>query len=117
MNWNKKEEDSLLKQSKPQTDLNLKSKEEEELIPVLQQVSHEDKMELALWDIWLDEPHIAKKLMEIMESAFTSTPEWQIIPDFKTMLDAIKVWQRFKKKGPDTVVNIANVFWDSKGML
>ena len=74
-------------------------------------------MELALENVWLDEQHIAAKLMEVMETAFTSTPEWQIIPDFKTMLDAIKVWQRFKKRGPDTVVNIANVFGNSKGTL
>lgn len=74
-------------------------------------------MELALWDVWLDEWFIAVKLLKIMDSAFTSTPEWQIIPDFKTMLDAIKVWQRFKKKWPDTVVNIANVFGSNQWAL
>ena len=33
------------------------------------------------------------------------------------MLDAIKVWQRFKKKWPDTVVNIANVFGSNQWAL
>ena len=46
-----------------------------------------------------------------MESAYTSTPEGDIIPDFKTMLDAIKVYLKMKKGTPDTQINIANIFW------
>ena len=72
---------------------------------------------MALEWVGLDEWHVAAKLMEIMSTAFTSTPDWQIITDWKTMLDAIKVRHKFKKKGPDTVIQIANVFWDAKGNL
>jgi len=53
---------------------------------------------------------VAGKLANIMDKAFTSTPEGQIIPDFKTMLDAIKVYLKMRNKTPDTQINIANIF-------
>jgi len=46
-----------------------------------------------------------------MDEAFTSTPDWQIIPDYKTMLDCIKVYLKMKSNKPDTQINIANIFW------
>jgi hypothetical protein len=56
-----------------------------------------DSMSLALEQAGLDDFVVANKLNTIMESAYTSTPEGDIIPDFKTMLDAIKVYLKMKK--------------------
>lgn len=70
-----------------------------------------DSMSLALEQAGLDDFVVANKLNTIMESAYTSTPEGDIIPDFKTMLDAIKVYLKMKKGTPDTQINIANIFW------
>ena len=69
-----------------------------------------DSMSLALEQAGLDDFVVANKLNTIMESAYTSTPEGDIIPDFKTMLDAIKVYLKMKKGTPDTQINIANIF-------
>lgn len=67
-------------------------------------------MILALTKAWLKEDKIAITLSNIMESAYTSTPDGQIIPDFKTMLEAIKVWYKLRKKWPDTVIAIPMIF-------
>jgi len=74
-------------------------------------------MDTALAEVWMTEFKIADKLNSIMEEAFTSTPEGQIIPDFKTMLEAIKVWHKLKKKWPDTVIAIPMIFWQWNGSL
>ncbi len=71
----------------------------------------------ALVRAWLEEDKIAITLKNIMESAYTSTPEWQIIPDFKTMLEAIKVWYRLRKKWPDLIMAVPMVFGNSTGWL
>ena len=52
----------------------------------------------------LQEDKIATTLKNIMESAYTSTPDGQIIPDFKCMLEAIKVRYKLRKKGPEMVI-------------
>ena len=70
-----------------------------------------DSMSLALEAAGLDDFIIANKLNTILDNAYTSTPSGDIIPDFKTMLDAIKVYLKMKKGTPDTQINIANIFW------
>lgn len=74
-------------------------------------------MILALTKAWLKEDKIATTLNNIMESAYTSTPDGQIIPDFKTMLEAIKVWYKLRKKWPDTVIAIPMLFGNMNGGL
>lgn len=66
----------------------------------------------ALVRSWLQEDKIATTLKNIMESAYTSTPDGQIIPDFKCMLEAIKVWYKLRKKGPETIIAIPMLFWN-----
>lgn len=66
---------------------------------------------LALESVGLDEFKVASKLKNIMDNAYTSTPEWELIPDFKTMLDCIKVYLKMRSNKPDTQINIANIFW------
>jgi len=68
-------------------------------------------MAVALAEAGITDTVVAEKLKTIMEEAFTSTPDWQIIPDFKTMLDCIKVYMKMKSNKPDTQINIANIFW------
>lgn len=65
----------------------------------------------------MDETYIAKKLDNILREAFTSTPKGDIIPDYKTMLEAIKVWHKFKKRGPETVIAIPMIFGNNSGQL
>jgi len=74
-------------------------------------------MTLALLEEGITEDRIAWKLGHILDKAFTSTPEWQIIPDFKTMLDAIKVYLKMQNSKPETQINIANIFWWKEGGL
>lgn len=64
----------------------------------------------ALVRVWLQEDKIATTLKNIMESAYTSTPDGQIIPDFKVMLEAIKVWYKLRKKWPDLIIGIPMIF-------
>ena len=75
-----------------------------------------DSMAVALEEAGITDQVVADKLKEIMDDAFTSTPDWQIIPDYKTMLDCIKVYMKMKSNKPDTQINIANIFgwkdWD-----
>ena len=75
-----------------------------------------DSMAVALQEAGITDFVIADKLKEIMDEAFTSTPDGQIIPDYKTMLDCIKVYMKMKSNKPDTQINIANIFggkwWD-----
>ena len=75
-----------------------------------------DSMAVALQEAGITDQVVADKLKEIMDDAFTSTPDWQIIPDYKTMLDCIKVYMKMKSNKPDTQINIANIFgwkgWD-----
>lgn len=75
-----------------------------------------DSMAVALAEAGITDNVIAEKLKIIMDEAFTSTPDGQIIPDFKTMLDCIKVYMKMKSNKPDTQINIANIFggkgWD-----
>ena len=70
-----------------------------------------DSMAVALAEAGITDTVVAEKLKEIMDEAFTSTPDWQIIPDYKTMLDCIKVYMKMKSNKPDTQINIANIFW------
>ena len=70
-----------------------------------------DSMAVALAEAGITDTVVAEKLKTIMEEAFTSTPDGQIIPDFKTMLDCIKVYMKMKSNKPDTQINIANIFW------
>lgn len=70
-----------------------------------------DSMAVALEEAGITDQVVADKLKEIMDEAFTSTPDWQIIPDYKTMLDCIKVYMKMKSNKPDTQINIANIFW------
>lgn len=70
-----------------------------------------DSMAVALAEAGITDSVVADKLKDIMENAFTSTPDGQIIPDFKTMLDCIKVYMKMKSNKPDTQINIANIFW------
>lgn len=72
---------------------------------------------LALKEVWLDEYPIAAKLKDIMDNAITSTPDWQLLPDYKAMLEAIRLWHKLRNKGPDTVIQIANIMWDWTGGL
>lgn len=73
-------------------------------------------MAVALAEAGITDQVVADKLKEIMDDAFTSTPDGQIIPDYKTMLDCIKVYMKMKSNKPDTQINIANIFgwkgWD-----
>ena len=75
-----------------------------------------DSMAVALAEAGITDNVVAEKLKEIMDEAFTSTPDGQIIPDYKTMLDCIKVYMKMKSNKPDTQINIANIFggkwWD-----
>ena len=75
-----------------------------------------DSMAVALAEAGITDTVVAEKLKTIMDEAFTSTPDWAIIPDFKTMLDCIKVYMKMKSNKPDTQINIANIFggkwWD-----
>lgn len=68
-------------------------------------------MTIALEAAGVTDQVVADKLKTIMDEAFTSTPDGQIIPDFKTMLDCIKVYMKMKSNKPDTQINIANIFW------
>lgn len=70
-----------------------------------------DSMAVALAEAGITDNVVADKLKEIMDEAFTSTPDGQIIPDYKTMLDCIKVYMKMKSNKPDTQINIANIFW------
>ena len=70
-----------------------------------------DSMAVALAEAGITDNVVAEKLKTIMDEAFTSTPDWQIIPDYKTMLDCIKVYMKMKSNKPDTQINIANIFW------
>ena len=70
-----------------------------------------DSMAVALAEAGITDGVVADKLKDIMDNAFTSTPDGQIIPDFKTMLDCIKVYMKMKSNKPDTQINIANIFW------
>jgi len=65
----------------------------------------------------LQEDKIATTLKNIMESAYTSTPDGQIIPDFKCMLEAIKVRYKLRKKGPETIIAIPMIFGNNTGNL
>ena len=67
-------------------------------------------MAVALQEAGITDNVVAEKLKEIMDEAFTSTPDGQIIPDYKTMLDCIKVYMKMKSNKPDTQINIANIF-------
>ena len=49
--------------------------------------------------------------------AITTTPKWDVIHDYKAMLEAIKVWHKLKKKGPDTIIAIPMIFWQWNGSL
>ena len=69
-----------------------------------------DSMAVALAEAGITDGVVADKLKDIMDNAFTSTPDGQIIPDFKTMLDCIKVYMKMKSNKPDTQINIANIF-------
>lgn len=68
-------------------------------------------MAVALAEAGITDGVVADKLKDIMDNAFTSTPDGQIIPDFKTMLDCIKVYMKMKSNKPETQINIANIFW------
>ena len=68
-------------------------------------------MSVALDMVGIDELVIAQKIKEIMQSAYTSTPDWAIIPDYKVMLDAVKLVYKMRSGKPDTQINIANIFW------
>ena len=70
-----------------------------------------DKMSVALDIVGIDELVMAQKIKEIMQSAYTSTPEWELIPDYKVMLDAVKLVYKMRSWKPDTQINIANIFW------
>ena len=70
-----------------------------------------DKMSVALDAVGIDELVMAQKIKEIMQSAYTSTPEWDLIPDYKVMLDAVKLVYKMRSWKPDTQINIANIFW------
>ena len=95
----------------------LVKQEKNQLVQKWNQDSLEDKIENALSAIGMDEHFIAAKLDSIMKEAFTATPKGDIIPDYKTMLEAIKVWYKFKKRGPDTVVALPMIFWNQSGQL
>lgn len=69
-----------------------------------------DSMAVALAEAGITDGVVADKLKDIMDNAFTSTPDGQIIPDFKTMLDCIKVYMKMKSNKPETQINIANIF-------
>lgn len=81
------------------------------------ETSQEDKMSLALEQVGLSELPIAHKLKEIMENAITSTPDGQLLPDYKAMLEAIRLWYKLRNKGPDTVIQIANIMGNWSGSL
>ena len=74
-------------------------------------------MAVALAEAGITDFVIADKLKEIMDEAYTSTPDWAIIPDYKTMLDCIKVYMKMKSNKPDTQINIANIFGGKGGDL
>lgn len=62
-----------------------------------------DLLELDEFKAWL-------KLKQIMDEAFTYTPDWQPIPDYKAMLSALQLRYKMKNKGPDTVINVGAIF-------
>ena len=74
-------------------------------------------MSVALDAVGIDEFTMAEKIKEIMQSAYTSTPEWDLIPDYKVMLDAVKLVYKMRTWKPDTQINIANIFWGKGGDL
>ena len=65
----------------------------------------------------MDEDFIAEKLNNIMSEAITTTPKGDLIPDYKAMLEAIKIWYKFKKRGPDTIVAIPMLFGNNSWQL
>ena len=103
------EQSSLVSQS-----TNLKTTEPTWLVTSQERT---DKMSVALDAVGIDEFTMAEKIKEIMQSAYTSTPEWDLIPDYKVMLDAVKLVYKMRTWKPDTQINIANIFWGKGGDL
>lgn len=68
-------------------------------------------MTIALDSVGIDEFEMAKKIREVMDNAYTSSPTGEILPDYKTMLDAVKLVYKMRSWKPDTQINIANIFW------
>jgi len=60
--------------------------------------SLEDKLEIALYKTGMSEDVIADKLNDIMLNAITTTPKGDVIPDYKAMLEAIKVRHKFRRR-------------------
>lgn len=89
----------------------LKTIEQNSLVTSQEATDRVDSLAIALEEAGITDNVVANKLREIMDEAFTSTPDWQIIPDYKTMLDCIKVYLKMKSNKPDTQINIANIFW------
>lgn len=74
-------------------------------------MSRSDSLSIALAQYWITDSKVAKKLWEIMDNAYTASPTWELLPDYKTMLDCIKVYMKMRSDKPDTQINIANIFW------
>ena len=96
----------------PRSSSSLQSVEEPQVIVQTDgQAIQDDSLLSALEQHWITDDKIAEKLSDIMDNAYTSTPEWDLIPDYKTQLDTIKVYLKIKKKLPSNQINIANIFW------
>lgn len=65
----------------------------------------------------MSEDVIADKLNDIMLNAITTTPKGDVIPDYKAMLEAIKVRHKFRRRGPETVIAFPMMFGNSSGQL
>ena len=72
--------------------------------------TQDDSLIIALEEEWIDDKRIAQELSDIMDNAYTASPTWEMLPDYKTKLDAIKVYLKIKKKLPSNQINIANIF-------
>lgn len=73
--------------------------------------SRSDSLSIALAKAGITDDKIVSVLGDILDNAVTSTPTWEPITDYKTMLDAIKVYLKMRSDKPDTQINIANIFW------
>lgn len=74
-------------------------------------------MDLVFDHIWVDEFTIGKKIKNIMDEAITTTPKWEIVPDYKAMLEAVKLWMKLKKRWPETIVALPMMFWNTNWWL
>ena len=93
-------------------------KENEELLPTNQKQSIKEILKEKLKDKWLDTDRMVDILIDISENAVAQWPKWEILPDYRTKLQAIKYIMEITdiapKKAPQVNINMMKIFyWDN----